>query len=234
MGSLASWSFRHRRLVLLGWLVLVAGVFGLAQVTGSAYSNSFALPHTESTRASNLLKANTPAHSGDSEQVVIASQHGAKLTDPAVRTQADALFTKLSKLPDVTGIVSPYGAAQMNADHSVAFATLSYSKPADTLPAAVGKTLLDTARSSRSAQLNVAVDGQVAGKAASPSLGGVGIGIGAAAVVLLLAFGSLLAASLPLPARCLCDEEPLPPPRVRPRRCHHRPRPVRSVQIPRS
>jgi RND superfamily putative drug exporter len=107
----------------------------------------------------------------------------------------------MAALPDVTAVTSPYapaGAAQMNADHSVAFATLTYSKSADSVSDAAGKALVSQARSFRSAQLDVAVGGDIAGKAASPSLGGVGFGIGAAAIVLFLVFGSLLAASLPL------------------------------------
>jgi putative drug exporter of the RND superfamily len=83
---------RHRGLVLVGWLVLVAAVFGVSRVAGSAYSNSFALPHTDSTTALNLLKANAPADSGDSEQIVVAAQGGATLTDPTVRTQVEALL----------------------------------------------------------------------------------------------------------------------------------------------
>jgi RND superfamily putative drug exporter len=201
MRNLAAWCFRHRRLVLLGWLVLIAGLFGLSQVSGSAFSSSFSLPHTDSNQALNLLKANAPAQSGDSEQVVIAAQGGAKLTDPALKSQAGALFTKLAALPDVSSVASPYsaaGAAQINADHSVAFATLTYSQPEGVISTAAAKTLVDTARSFRTNQLNVALDGQVAAKSSSPSLGGVTFGAAAALIILVLVFGSLLAGSLPL------------------------------------
>jgi RND superfamily putative drug exporter len=201
MRNLAAWCFRHRRLVLLGWLVLIVGVFGLSRSSGTAYSSSFSLPHTESTQALNLLKANAPAQSGDSEQVVIAAQGGAKLTDPALESQAGALFTKLAALPDVSRVASPYtaaGAAQMNADRSVAFATLTYSQPEGVISTSAAKTLVDTARSFRTSQLNVALDGQVAAKSSSPSLGGVTFGAAAALIILVLVFGSLLAGSLPL------------------------------------
>ena len=201
MRTLALWCFRHRRIVVIGWLLLVAGLIGVSQATGTAFNNSLALPGTESTQALDLLKANAPAASGDSEQVVIAAQGSATLTDPAVRTQAGALFAKLSTLPDVSGVISPYspeGAAQINGDRTVAFATLNYSKLGETITVAAGKTLVDTARSFRTAQLNVAVEGQVAAKADAQDLGGVGIGIIAAALVLFVIFGSLLAATLPL------------------------------------
>ncbi len=201
MKAIAAWCFRHRRVVVLGWLMAVAAVFGLSQVSGSAYSNSFSLPNTESTQALNLLKANATAQSGDSEQIVIAARNGTTLTDPAVRAQADALFAKLAGLTDVSSVASPYaaaGATQMNGKHTIAFATLTYAKDEGGISDAAAKTLVDTAGSFRTAQLNVAVDGQVAAKTSGPSLGGVGFGAIAALVVLVVVFGSLLAGALPL------------------------------------
>lgn len=201
MRSVASWSFRHRRLVVIGWLVLVAALFGLSRASGSAYDNSFSLPHTQSTDALNLLKANAPAESGDTEQIVIASEGGSALTDPAVKSQANGLFAKLAGLPDVSGISSPYAATgtdQMNADHTIAFAILTYSKSAQAISDSAATNLIDTAQSFRTSQLDVAVGGQVASEAAQPSLGGVEFGALAALIVLVFVFGSLLAGSLPL------------------------------------
>ena len=86
----------------------------------------------------------------------------------------------------------------MSADRTVAFATLTYAKPENAITDAAGKTLVDTARSFRTAHLDVAVEGQVAAKTSSPSLGGVEFGAIAALIILVLVFGSLLAGSLPL------------------------------------
>jgi RND superfamily putative drug exporter len=188
-------------LVLIGWLVLVAGLFGLSQSVGSHYTTSFSLPNTDSTRALNLLQANAPAESGDTEQVVVASANGATLTTPAVKAQVNALLARLATLPDVTSVISPYSAAgadQMNASHTVAFANLNYDKTEGKISTAAAQKLVSTARSFDTRQLTVAVEGQVAGNATSTSLGGTAYGIIAAAVVLFLVFGSLLAMSLPL------------------------------------
>ena len=169
--------------------------------TGTRYTSSFSLPNTDSTRALNLLEANAPAQSGDTEQVVVASANGVTLTTPAVRAQVNALLAKLATLPDVTSVVSPYSAVghdQMNVRHTVAFANLNYSKVADSLPAAAPQQLISTARSFDTPQLTVNVGGAVASNATHASLGGVFYGIIAAAVVLFLVFGSLLAMFLPL------------------------------------
>ena len=105
--ALAVWCFRHRRIVVIGWLLLLVGLFGLSRAVGASYDNSFSLPGADSARASALLKANAPASSGDSEQLVFAAKGGAKLTYLAVRAQAQALLAKVSALPHVTAVVSP-------------------------------------------------------------------------------------------------------------------------------
>jgi RND superfamily putative drug exporter len=201
MRALATWSFRHRKLVLVGWLLVVAGVFMLSQAAGTRYSSSFSLPNTDSTKALNLLQADAPAHSGDTEQVVVASGNGATLNTPAVHAQVNALLARLATLPDVKSVVSPYSAAgriQMNASHTVAFANLNYGKVGNQIPGSQAQRLVSTARSFDTRQLTVSVGGQVAGSATRTSLGGVYYGVIAAAVVLFLVFGSLLAMTLPL------------------------------------
>ena len=111
MRALAAWSFRHRKLVVLGWLVIVAAIFMSSASMGTRYTSSFSLPNTDSTKALNLLQANAPAQSGDTEQVVVASANGVTLTTPAVHAQVNALLARLATLPDVKSVVSPYSAA---------------------------------------------------------------------------------------------------------------------------
>ncbi|MDX6255062.1 MAG: putative drug exporter of the superfamily [Frankiales bacterium] len=206
MRTLALWCFRHRRLVVVGWLLAVVALVGASQAAGTAFDNSLSLPGTDSAKAEALLRANAPKAAGDAEQIVVATKGGATLTDPAVRAQAEALFARLARLPGVTGITSPYsagGAAQLSADGTVGFATLTYAANADAITTSDGAALVTAARSFRSAALDVAVEGEAATKAAEQHLGGVGLGIIAALVVLFLVFGSLLAASLPIAATLL-------------------------------
>ena len=58
MKSLATWCVRHRVVVVVLWVVALVGMTALSQSVGTAYSNSFSLPHTESTQALDLLQAN--------------------------------------------------------------------------------------------------------------------------------------------------------------------------------
>src|ERR1700728_2672513 len=57
---------RHRRAVLIGWLVLIIGALGLSSGLGAKYANNFSLPGTESQRAADLLARDFPAQAGDS------------------------------------------------------------------------------------------------------------------------------------------------------------------------
>ena len=60
MRTLAGWCVRHRRLVVLLWLlVLVTSIFTVEAV-GTNYSNNFNFPHTQSFDAINLLEVGRP------------------------------------------------------------------------------------------------------------------------------------------------------------------------------
>src|SRR5712671_1178034 len=110
MRGLAGWSVKHRRIVVTGWLVALIGLTGISQTVGSSYKDSFSLPGTQSFEALNLLQKVAPKASGDREQIVVAVKQG-KLTDPAVRSQVDAMLTKIAALRDVASVASPYGLA---------------------------------------------------------------------------------------------------------------------------
>src|SRR5665213_4137946 len=110
MRALAAWCVRHRRVVVLGWLVALIGLSVISQGVGSRYKDSFSLNGTQSFAALHLLQKVAPKASGDREQIVVAVKQG-KLTDPAVRSQVEAMLTKVAALGDVAWVASPYGSA---------------------------------------------------------------------------------------------------------------------------
>ncbi len=201
MRAMATWCVRHRRLVVLFWLVVLIGTIAISNAAGSSYTNSFTLPGSESTRAIALLESASPKISGDTDQIVFGTSNGAKVTDPDVQASIEAMLAKVAKLPHVTSIVSPYdaaGAHQINKSNDVAFATVTFDEQAQNISIPAAKKFVATAEAGKTDNVQVAVSGQVAEQADKVSLGGVGIGILAAAVVLLLVFGSLFATALPL------------------------------------
>ena len=100
------------------WVVGLVALTAIHSAAGSAYSDNFQLPHTQSFDAIRLLERNAPRASGETDQLVIAVDHG-KVTDPAVRARAEALFDKVAQLPHVSTVGSPYAPARRAPDLAV-------------------------------------------------------------------------------------------------------------------
>src|SRR5260370_18446291 len=84
---MARWSSRHRTIVLVLWLVALAGSFGASRAAGTSFSTQFQLPDTQSGRALSLLQQDFPAPSGSSDQIVLHPP-SATLPHPAVNAPA--------------------------------------------------------------------------------------------------------------------------------------------------
>src|SRR5258708_24526221 len=132
MRTLARGCFRHRRLVLAGWLAALIGVTAIHTAAGSNFRDSFSLPGTQSFQALNLLQRHAPKQSGDREQIVIAVKHG-RVTDPAVRSQVQTMLAAVARVPHVSVVGSPYAAGaahQISPAGRAAFASVTF----DVLP----------------------------------------------------------------------------------------------------
>ncbi len=200
MKALASWCVRHRVIVVLLWLAALVGTGVLSQSVGTAYSNSFSLPNTESTQALSLLQSAAPSIAGDREQIVFHPTNGAKVTDPAVEAAVTTMLGNVKRLPNVSVIASPYGptgSAQISANGTIAFATVTFDRLSQYISTTEAKQFVATAQRAGPG-LQVAVAGQVAEAANRVSFGGTLPGVVLAGVVLLLVFGSVFAMALPL------------------------------------
>ena len=206
MKHLASWCVRHRVIVVLLWLAALIGTTVISLSVGTAYSNSFTLPNTESTKALALLQASAPAVAGDREQIVFHTTNGAQVTDPQVKATIETMLAKVEHVPHVTTVTSPYGppgsdqpvATQISKDGRTAFATVTFDKQAQYLSTSLAKHFVATAQSAVGPNLQVAVAGQLAEAADRQSFGGTLLGVILAAIVLYLVFGSGYATVLPL------------------------------------
>jgi putative drug exporter of the RND superfamily len=201
VGRVGSWAAHHRRVVLVGWIVLLVGSLGISHAVGTNYSTNFSLPGTESQRATDLLKRDFPAQSGDSDQIVLRARTG-QITDPAVRAHVEPMLKQVAALPNVSGVVSPYSPAGVHAvssDGQIAFATVNFNERANVLPKASIENVISTAERARSNQLEVQLGGQAIEQAQKPSLGtATAVGLLAAMIILFITFGSLLAMGLPI------------------------------------
>jgi RND superfamily putative drug exporter len=201
LARIARWSAGHRKTVLVGWVVVLIGVLAGSNAAGTDYANSSSSGNTDSQRATDLLKRDFPAQSGDTDQIVLHATNG-KVTDPGVRSQIAPMLAKVAGLPHVTGVVSPYtkdGAAQVSADGTIAFAEVSFDQQGYDVSTTDAKRVISVAQSASSPDLQVELGGQAIEQAEQPALGtATGIGLVAAIVILLVTFGSVVAMGLPI------------------------------------
>jgi RND superfamily putative drug exporter len=200
MVKIARWTMAHRRTVVIAWIVAAIGVFAIGNSVGKKNASSFTLPGTGSQEAVNLLQSRFPAQAGDADQIVFQARSG-KLTGAADRAAIGAMLTRVSRLPHVTAVVSPYAAGQraISRDGTIGFATVSFNERANALPKAAVDEVISTAESARSSTLGVQLGGQAIEQAQQASLGfATVVGIGAAILILLISFGSFSAMGLPI------------------------------------
>ena len=201
MKSLARWSSGHPLLVALLWVLAIVGVQVSAQAVGTDFRNSFALPGTDSQAAVDLLHEHFPGASGDADTIVITAD-GAKVTDPGVAQRVKSLLEGVAAIDSVTAVRSPYaptGAGQISADGTVAYASVQYNVAGIEVPRTDLAALVKVVQDANGDRLHVAVGGQGVAALSQPEIGPAElIGVGFALLILLLAFGSPVAAALPI------------------------------------
>ena len=202
MRTLARWCFRHRWIVLVGWIVAFAGLNAIHAGTGSDYKDEFKLSGTDSFDALNLLQKSAPKASGDQEQLVLAVKDG-KITDPQVKARVETVLNAVEKMPHVASVASPLAdgnEAQVSKDGRIAFATVTLDDDVVGVPVDATKDIVNKVQSFNKDGLQVEIGGQAIEqeRQQESGAGGTVIGFVAALAVLLVVFGSFLAAILPL------------------------------------
>jgi RND superfamily putative drug exporter len=201
LAGFARWCFSHRKAVLAGWLMALIGFFAIGQLAGAAYTENNSLPGTDSTQALSVLQADYPAQAGDSDQIVVQARQGT-LRSPAAETAITSMLARVSRLPYVRSVTSPYGpGGQLSKDGTIGLATVNLTVQASDVPNAAVTTIVSTAQSADSPRLNVQLGGAAIENVATTSgdYSSVMLGIVAALVVLFIAFRrSVFAALLPL------------------------------------
>ena len=190
---------KRRWLVLAVWLFAIVAVGGAAKSAGSAFSSSFQLPDTESSRVQEILSKEFPAQGGDSSQIVIEAK--GKLTSVENRTIVEKLMADVATSPIVKSVDSPFDprTAALNSDQSIGFATIHFNGSAQDLPKEEIKKVVEVAQSYENAGLEINLSGAVIklANAVEPSSSEM-IAILAAFLVLLYTFGSLVATLVPI------------------------------------
>ena len=194
-------AYHHKWKVIAAWIVGLALIITAAALWSGSYATTFSIPGSESQKAADLLASRFPAKSGDSSDIVFNTPaNGPALTDPALKARIDSIVAEARKLPDVTGVNSPFDhPAAMSKDGHTAFATVEYGISADSLPKTSAEALVSLVDSSTGNGMTVEGGGPVVGITEQGGLGSSElIGVAAAAIILIIAFGSIVAMGVPI------------------------------------
>ncbi|MER5993398.1 MULTISPECIES: MMPL family transporter [Streptomyces] len=201
MAALARWCVQRRLITVLLWLLALIGTAAGAVAAGSAYSNDYEVPGTESGRATELLREGFPGLGGDSDTVVWHTSSGT-VRDAGVERTMSRTLDRIEGLPGVAAVIGPYdeaGAGQVSEDGRTAYATVAFEDQAKDIDAGEAAAVVETAEAAEADGLRVELGGSAV--EATGSSGGhlaEAVGVLVAAVVLFLAFGSLAASLLPI------------------------------------
>jgi putative drug exporter of the RND superfamily len=188
-------SFRHRRLVVVLWLVALAALGGAAAAFMGSTSNNFSIPGTESQRAIDALKREFPEASGATGTIVVAAPQGQQVTAPAQRAVVAGLVREASALPGAVGALDPFLTGAVSPDGRYALIQVQFAGRADDVTAAQRHSYEQSGSAATAAGLRVEHGGEV--MSTPPEVGGgEGIGVVVALIVLVVTLGSLVAAGM--------------------------------------
>ncbi|GGT63759.1 membrane protein [Streptomyces atratus] len=201
MAAIARWCIRHRLIAVLIWLFALGGAATAAGFAGSAYSNDYEVPGTESGRAAELLKSGFTDLGGDTDTIVWHTTDSTVRAADVRQTMTRTLHA-VEELPGVGAVTGPYGASgagRISEDGHTAYATITFDRQSDDIPVQQARAVVDTAKAAAGDHLQVELGGSAVALTEAPSVHfSEAIGVVVAAVVLFLAFGSLAASLLPI------------------------------------
>jgi hypothetical protein len=98
MTRVADWCIAHRRRVVVVWVAVAIVATALAGLAGNRYATNFTLPGTESQHASDLLKREFRAQSGDVDTIVFRVP-SETIDTRAVRAAIGPMLARVATIP---------------------------------------------------------------------------------------------------------------------------------------
>jgi putative drug exporter of the RND superfamily len=191
LARLADIAYRRRGRMVLAWIVATVVLIGLGSSLAGEYEADYNTPGSESKAASELAEREFAGYSGQEVYVVWKDPQGA---DSAA---AKAGLEKFFKTAEAIPHVEKRQAVRVSEDGTIATTTLPLTVPGWEVPKEDGEKLVEAAEANSAGGLRIELGGDPIYRAQEGESAEM-YGLLAAAVVLLIAFGSLVAAGLPL------------------------------------
>jgi RND superfamily putative drug exporter len=184
---LADLACRCRGRIVLAWVAILAAVFVFAPRIAGGFADDESTPGSESEAAAALLGERFEGASGDTFDVVWQAPGG--VSAPAVEAKMERLLERAGRLEGVTEVDE----VEVSRDGTIAVARLQLDRSSSDVPSETTKQLRDLAEAVGGGGLRVELGG-FEEEGTPPEL----YALVAAALILLVAFGSIVAAGLPL------------------------------------
>jgi RND superfamily putative drug exporter len=191
LARLADFAYRRRGTMVLLWIVSAVLIIGLGSSLAGEYEADYNTPGSDSKAASDLTEREFGGYSGQEIYVVWKDPSGAD--SPAAKQRMNAFFKQAEAIKDV----EKRDAIRLSSDGTIATTTLPLTIPGWQVKKKQGEELIAAAEDNSGSGLEIKLGGEpiyTAQESSSPE----GLGFLGAAIVLLIAFGSLVAAGLPL------------------------------------
>jgi RND superfamily putative drug exporter len=191
LARLADIAYRRRGRMVVAWIVATVVIIGLGSSLAGEYNADYNTPGSESKAASDLTEQRFGGYSGQEIYVVWKDEAGA--TSPGAEERVNDFLAE-AKQVDHIAEETPIRVSQ---DGTIGATTLPLTVAGWDVPKEDGEKLIAAAEDNSGDGLEIKLGGDpiyAAQEAPSPE----GLGFLGAAIVLLIAFGSIVAAGLPL------------------------------------
>jgi putative drug exporter of the RND superfamily len=191
LARLADIAYRRRGRMVVAWIVAAILIIGVGSALAGEYEADYDTPGSESKAASDLTESRFNGYSGQEIYVVWKDENGA--TNPAAKERLNSFFAEAEQVDHVAA----HTPIRVSEDETIGSTTLPLTVPGWEVEKQDGEKLIDAAESNSGDGLEIKLGGDPI-YAAQESTSPEGIGFLGAAIVLLIAFGSVVAAGLPL------------------------------------
>jgi putative drug exporter of the RND superfamily len=191
LARLADLAYRRRGRVVLAWIAAAVLIIGVGSSLAGEYSADYDTPGSESKAAGDLTEERFDGYSGQEIFVVWKDEDGAN--SPAAQERINAFFAEAEKVNNV----SPHTPIRVSENGEIAATTLPMTVAGWDFKDDDAEKLVDAAEANSGDGLEIKLGGDPiysVQEQGTPE----GIGLLGGAIVLLIAFGSVVAAGLPI------------------------------------
>jgi RND superfamily putative drug exporter len=191
LARLADIAYRRRGRMVLAWIVAAVVIIAFGSAVAGEYNADYNTPGSESKAASDLTQERFGGYAGGEIYVVWEDADGAR--SPAARARLGAFLARAKRVDHVAAETP----IRVSRDGTIGSTTLPLTIPSWDVPKESGEQLIAAAQDNSRDGVQIKLGGDPI-YAAQDSTSPEGLGFLGAAIVLLIAFGSVVAAGLPL------------------------------------